>query len=103
MRVFFIMLLLMTLPSCVFTPPWYRENNTIRQKLVLPGEIQGVQGIPCMKASFLADVFGGGAHFHDNGKLARCKLARDITIDGVTYRKGNHLNFDRDSNPVEKN
>jgi len=76
-------ILLIHIPACIFTPPWYRESNTIRQKLVLPGEIQGVS---CLRASLGADVFGGGAgtHFHGNGKLARCKLGRDVTIDVVT-------------------
>lgn len=55
-----------------------------------------IQGIPCKEASFMSDVFGGGAgvSFHQNGKLKRCKLSGGVTIGGKSYEKGEHLNFD---------
>jgi hypothetical protein len=50
---------------------------------------QDVQGIPCMGASFFADVFVGGAgvSFHESGKLRTCKLSRDFR----SLRRGQHI------------
>ena len=50
---------------------------------------QAVQGIPCMGAGFIADVFGGGvgAYFHENGKLRSGKLSKDF--GGL--RRGEHF------------
>ena len=55
-----------------------------------------IQGVPCMKASFWTEVFGGDAavYFHPNGKLAKCKLARDAIINGHAFEKGDHVRFD---------
>lgn len=52
---------------------------------------QEVQGVPCMGASFIADVFGGsvGVRFWENGKLNTCKLSKDF--DGL--RRGQHIVF----------
>ena len=56
-----------------------------------------IQGVPCKAASFWTELLGGGAavDFHDNGKLARCKLAKGITIEGHAFKKGDHVRFDR--------
>ena len=55
-----------------------------------------VDGVPCMRAGFTADVFGGGVatDFHENGELKTCKLSRDFTIDGHPFRKGDHIHLD---------
>ena len=60
-------------------------------------QTEEIQGVPCMAASFWTEVFGGKAMtcFHDNGSLSKCKLAKDITIEGHTFKKGDHVNFDR--------
>jgi hypothetical protein len=52
-----------------------------------------VDGFPCRRADFAADVFGGGAatDFHENGALAGCKLARDARVKGRAYRRGEHI------------
>ena len=57
-----------------------------------------IQGVPCMAASFLGEVFGGTAMtcFHDNGKLARCKVARNVTIEGHAFKEGDHVSWDRE-------
>jgi len=67
-------------------------------KLIWLGQDEVIQGIPCKEASFMADVFGGGVSvfFHENGKLKRCKCAKDITIEGRTFKKGDIINFDQD-------
>jgi antitoxin component YwqK of YwqJK toxin-antitoxin module len=55
-----------------------------------------VDGVPCMRAGFTADVFGGGVgtDFHENGKLKTCKLSRDFTLDGQALRQGDHIHLD---------
>ena len=57
---------------------------------------QMIQNIPCMAASFWTEVFSKSARvqFHPNGKLARCKLSRDGTIQGRFYEKGTIVHFD---------
>ena len=57
---------------------------------------EDIQGVPCASASFWTELFGRNAavSFHANGKLARCKLARDATIDGHAFKKGDHVRFD---------
>ena len=60
-------------------------------------ETTEIQGVPCMKASFLEELFGGssGVHFHDNGNLSRCKLAKNFTIEDRAFKKRDQVNFDR--------
>lgn len=55
-----------------------------------------IDGVPCMRATFAADVFGGGVEtdFHENGKLQGCKVARDATVDGHPFRAGEHVRLD---------
>ncbi len=55
-----------------------------------------IAGVPCARATFFADVFGGGAgtHFHANGALSLCRLARDCTLQDQRFRKGDHPEFD---------
>jgi hypothetical protein len=55
-----------------------------------------VNGIPCMRAGFVADVFGGGVEtdFHENGHLKGCKLSRDATIGDRTFHRGDHIRLD---------
>jgi hypothetical protein len=55
-----------------------------------------VDGVPCMRAGFTADVLGGGVEtdFYENGKLKTCKLSRDVTIDGHAFSEGDHIHLD---------
>ena len=80
---------------------FYRNGKLALAWLARTEEIQGV---PCMKASFWTEIFGGGAavHFHDNGRLAKCKLARDAIIQGHTFKKGDHVSFDREGKLILK-
>jgi hypothetical protein len=61
-----------------------------------------VNGVPCMRATFAADVFGGGVEtdFHENGKLKACKAAGTVTIDGHAFRRGDHVRLDVNGKPV---
>jgi hypothetical protein len=65
---------------------------------------QEVQGIPCMQASFLADVIGGtvGTHFYRNGKLRTCKISRDAVIQGRKFGQGDHIYLDADGRVQQK-
>ena len=67
-------------------------------KLAWLGRDEVIQGIPCAEYSFWADAFGGGAgtYFHENGNLKRCKLAKDVTVDGHLLRRGDYATFDED-------
>lgn len=78
----------------------FHPNGTLR--LVWLAHDTDIQNILCMKASFWADVFGGGVgvYFHDNGVLTKCKLARDVTIEGKLFKKGDHVRFDRERNLI---
>jgi hypothetical protein len=55
-----------------------------------------VDGVPCMRAGFFADAFGGGASldFHANGSLENCRLSRDFTFRGHAFRAGGHIRLD---------
>jgi hypothetical protein len=55
-----------------------------------------VGGIPCMRAGFTADAFGGGVEtdLHENGSLQRCKVARDLTVQGQVFHRGDHIRLD---------
>jgi hypothetical protein len=57
---------------------------------------QEVQGVPCMRASFFHDVFGGtvGAFFYKNGKLRTCKVSRSANIQGRDFGRGEHIFLD---------
>lgn len=48
-----------------------------------------------MAATLFTEVFGGGAgvQFHPNGRLARCKLAEDLIVEGTAFKKGDRLWF----------
>jgi len=55
-----------------------------------------VDGVPCMRAGFVADVFGGGAatDFQEDGRLRACKLARDFKLGDRVFRRGDHIRLD---------
>lgn len=61
-----------------------------------------IQGIPCSAASFWGEITGGsaGVHFHENGKLAQCKLSKDFTYEGTSFKKGHHLILDKNGKLV---
>ncbi|MGA3023145.1 MAG: hypothetical protein ABSF98_00095 [Bryobacteraceae bacterium] len=65
---------------------------------------QDVQGVPCMRASFFSDVFGGtaGVHFYENGKLRTCKVSRDTSIQGRRFRSRDHVLLSADGTVLQK-
>jgi hypothetical protein len=63
-----------------------------------------VDDVPCMRAGFFADVFGGGVEtdLHPNGRLQGCKVSRDFTYQGRAFRRGDHIRLDSEGkvNPM---
>ena len=76
-----------------YSTAFYPEGKL---KTVWLAEDSVVDGVPCMRAGFVADVFGGGGEtdFHENGRLKGCKLSRDLTLEGHTFRSGEHIRLD---------
>ncbi len=74
---------------------FYTNGNLAVAWLAQPAEIGGV---PCASANFWTELLGGSAvvYFHENGKLARCKLSRDANIQGHNFEKGDIVRFDTD-------
>jgi hypothetical protein len=59
-------------------------------KLCFLPETTTIEGVPCLHGTFWNELRGGGntaVHFHTNGWLARCQVARASTVDGRQYKK----------------
>lgn len=59
-------------------------------KLCFLPEPTVIDGVPCRDGTFWGEIRGGGntaAHFHPNGRLARCQAARPFTQSGSKYEK----------------
>jgi hypothetical protein len=61
-----------------------------------------VDGVPCRKASFLTEVLRGSSWLglHENGRLAECVTARQLTLGGRTYRRGERVRLDAEGAPL---
>jgi hypothetical protein len=66
-------------------------------KLAWLAKDETIQGIPCASAKIWRAFFGGGAgtYFYENGNLAGCKVARDTTIGGQSFERGDRISFDQ--------
>lgn len=53
-----------------------------------------IQGTPCLAAS-IWNGRSAGTIFYENGNLAGCKVARDTTIDGHSFERGDRISFDQ--------
>jgi len=53
-------------------------------------------------AGVWADAFGGGsgANFDENGRLKSCKLSRNVKIGDHVFRRGDHIQLDRNGRPA---
>lgn len=87
----------------------FYPNGQIRTAWLAEDQI--IQGIPCAKFRFLSAVIGwaegaedknGSTGFHENGKLRRCELSENFTIEGHRFRRGDAVRFDRDGKLVAK-
>ena len=73
---------------------FYKDGTLKEASLARKEEIQGVV---CAKASILGTLSGRThVRFHDNGKLESCKLARPVTIEGISFKKGDRIALDPD-------
>ena len=75
----------------------FHPNGKLR--LAWLAQMECIQGVPCMAASFWRDLFRGGpagTYFHDNGKLKICRLAKGVTIEGHSFKKCDYVRFDRE-------
>lgn len=75
-----------------------------RLKLCWLEEDRDVQGIPCAGFSVWSDVFGknpSGVYLHPDGKLAECRVTRDIEIGGRHYAKNDRIFLDEAGQPIE--
>ena len=60
-----------------------------------------IQGIPCARATFWGELTGGGGtRFDESGRLRRCRIARDVTIQGVPFEQGDQIRLDENGNLV---
>lgn len=74
----------------------FREDESL-ELCFLPRDIE-IDGVPCLRGSFLTEVRGGGrtaATFHPDGSLAGCQLSRDFIRDGVRLHKWDRITLDR--------
>lgn len=69
-------------------------------RLAWLAQTEEIQEVPCASAGILSEILGAraGVWFHENGSLARCKAARDFTIQGREFEEGDHVNLDLEGN-----
>lgn len=48
-----------------------------------------------------ASLFHGGISLHENGRLAKCKIAQNVVIDGIMYKKGAKLRLDQEGRVIQ--
>lgn len=59
-------------------------------KLCFLGKEEVIDGIPCLKGTFLNELRGGGRSavlFREDGRLEQCQASRDFTRNGVEAKK----------------
>lgn len=56
-------------------------------------ESQVIDSIPCVKATFWTEIFGGGGrtYFFEDGRLRSAKVASRIVYRGTEIKKGMHI------------
>ncbi len=54
-----------------------------------------IQGVPCVHAGFLSQLFGGSAEvqFYENGDLRSCRLSKAATVRGKPFAKGERISL----------
>ena len=66
----------------------FYESGKLRS--FFPPEDVFVGGVPC-EASLFANV-----NLYENGNIKSCRLAEDYQVDGVFYKRGKTVEFDKD-------
>ena len=79
----------------------FHPNGELRLCWLSRDEV--VQGVPCARATFWGEVFGGKyatTEFHDNGSLASCVASAAADIGGRHYAAGDRVKLDPDGQPA---
>jgi hypothetical protein len=79
----------------------FHPNGELRLCWLSRDEV--IQGVPCSRATFLGEFFGGKyatTEFHDNGMLASCVASETADIGGRHYEAGERVKLDRDGRPA---
>jgi hypothetical protein len=59
-----------------------------------------IDGVPCRKASFWGEITGGvQVTFYESGRLRSCRAARDFTLQGRKYSRGERVELTPDGQP----
>jgi hypothetical protein len=79
----------------------FHDNG--RLKLCWMEENRDVQGIPCAGFSVWSDVLSGnpsGVYFHPDGRLAECRVTRDVKVGGRAYTQNERIYLDASGQPT---
>jgi hypothetical protein len=79
----------------------FHPNGQLRLCWLARDEV--IQGVPCSRATFLGEFFGGKyatAEFHDNGALASCLASSATAVGGRPYKAGERVRLDAEGKPV---
>jgi hypothetical protein len=79
----------------------FHPNGALRLCWLSRDEV--VQGVPCARATFWGEFFGGKyatTEFHDNGALASCVASAAADIGGRHYAAGDRVKLDPDGKPA---
>jgi hypothetical protein len=68
----------------------FHENG--RLSVCFLARVEEIDGVPCEKGTFWKELRGSTmVRLSDAGVLRQCKAARDFTLDGIRYRKGQRV------------
>jgi len=79
----------------------FHPNGQLRLCWLSRDEV--IQGVPCARATFLGEFFGGKhatTEFHDNGALSSCVASAAADIGGRHYAAGDRVKLDPDGQPA---
>jgi hypothetical protein len=79
----------------------FHPNGQLRLCWLSRDEV--IQGVPCARATFLGEFFGGKhatTEFHDNGALSSCVASAAADIGGRHYAAGDRVKLDPDGKPA---
>ena len=78
----------------------FHPNGELRLCWLSRDEV--VQGVPCSRATFWGEFFGGKyatTEFHDNGSLASCVASAATDVAGRHYGASERVELDREGRP----
>jgi hypothetical protein len=78
----------------------FHPNGELRLCWLSRDEV--VQGVPCSRATFWGEFFGGKyatTEFHDNGALSSCVASAATVVAGRHYEASERVKLDREGRP----